>query len=120
MSSSLVPCSACHRHVRSTEGACPFCGARRGLVDPKRAAAVLLAGVAGVVGCGDATPEPNVPAASASGPATAVASAPPAPTAAPTATPTQTAEPAPTAEPRPVAEYGMPRPARPKYGMPPP
>jgi hypothetical protein len=27
MTSPLVPCRACDRHVRSTEPACPFCGA---------------------------------------------------------------------------------------------
>ena len=27
MNAPLVPCPSCQRHVRITEGACPFCGA---------------------------------------------------------------------------------------------
>ncbi len=29
MSATLAPCSSCHRHVRRTERACPFCGTLR-------------------------------------------------------------------------------------------
>jgi len=44
----LNPCRACHRHVRSEERSCPFCGARtpsllRGVRNVAAAAAILSA-----------------------------------------------------------------------------
>ena len=45
----MLPCHACHRHVRAVESSCPFCGARlaRG-VSPLRE----LVGVVGAIGVG--------------------------------------------------------------------
>jgi hypothetical protein len=68
MSSRLVPCSACDRHVRLSEEECPFCGAAMGVdgipqivARPKhrlgRAAlfafGAAAAGVVAIGGCGD-------------------------------------------------------------------
>ena len=67
--SELVPCSACSRHVRSTEAACPFC---RASFDPPTArapdelrspvrlsrAALALAGMAALSACGKSLEAP--------------------------------------------------------------
>ena len=57
----LVLCSACQRHVKKDEKACPFCGAqRRGLA----AKAGIVAGIAlglAVAGCENATPLYGLP-----------------------------------------------------------
>ncbi|MGE0327456.1 MAG: hypothetical protein AB7S68_34410, partial [Polyangiaceae bacterium] len=67
---TLVPCPACHRHLRHTETVCRFCSAE--LKAPRAtarsnaagaAAAIALAAAAASVGCGGATPEPEAPPA---------------------------------------------------------
>lgn len=68
---SLVPCTACARHVRATESACPFCGAAIALVAPREPApepadrllaraAIAFATATMVAACGktDAPPPP--------------------------------------------------------------
>jgi hypothetical protein len=58
----LVQCESCHRHVRESEEACPFCSARR---EARRRTALKLglAGAAGVammtigIGCAYGMPE---------------------------------------------------------------
>jgi hypothetical protein len=65
----LVPCTACSRHVRHAEVACPFCGASLCACTPSgtptgpresfqrlAAAAAVAAGVAAVTSCGSASP----------------------------------------------------------------
>ncbi|HQY65349.1 MAG TPA: hypothetical protein PK141_28340 [Polyangiaceae bacterium] len=82
---SFVPCPRCHRHVRSTETACVFCGVARA-----SQAAVLLSAAALAFGGCDPKPAaevPTPPAASASAP---VPSADPAPSSA-AVTPSATA-----------------------------
>lgn len=65
---SLVPCPSCSRHVRTTEGACPFCSAAlptdlssRAIGVPKvrlsRAAAFLFGATMSVTACGDDEPD---------------------------------------------------------------
>jgi hypothetical protein len=60
MAERLVSCEACLRHVRSSEVACPFCGAvvspgPQPTIEPFRrlaVAAAVAAGVAALTGCG--------------------------------------------------------------------
>lgn len=61
MSHSFSPCSACARHVRSTDARCPFCGGSRVVAQPlgriprmSRAAWLAVA----LVGCSQSTAEP--------------------------------------------------------------
>ncbi len=35
MAQALIPCATCHRHVRQSEHACPFCGAAVNAVAPR-------------------------------------------------------------------------------------
>jgi hypothetical protein len=63
MADQLIPCSACLRHVRRAEVACPFCGAAVSTApqpprEPFRrlaAAAAVAAGVAALTGCSDSS-----------------------------------------------------------------
>lgn len=52
----MIPCSGCHRHLRSSDDTCPFCGVRqRAERSPSAtlgAFALVAAGVLGTVGCG--------------------------------------------------------------------
>lgn len=69
----MSPCPACTRHIRVTEGACPFCGASlpaefAGQIAPDttrrlgRAAAYTFGAVLAVTGCGASTsPAPPPP-----------------------------------------------------------
>src|SRR5437763_8992659 len=87
--SHLRPCSSCERHVLSTSGVCPFCGATlatesRAAIDmPHLGRAALIAFAASVAACHDDTPQrPPVPQPEPTAQATASAT-----TAAPSATP---------------------------------
>ncbi|MBX3229933.1 MAG: hypothetical protein KIT84_26135 [Labilithrix sp.] len=66
----LVPCSACARHVRAGEPACPFCGAARvaqqlvaapSLPSGLSRAALLLASAAALAACGKEPAPPPKP-----------------------------------------------------------
>lgn len=129
----LVSCAACSRHVRSTESACPFCGAAREPIAPRETgvvvtsrAAFLAGGVAlaALAGCNStstssgtsgiaqpygAPPNPPQPVLDA-GP-------PPTPTTSASATPSATPSAKPTASSAPIATPNAPAPA---YGAPPP
>ena len=50
----LVVCSRCHRHLRRTERACPFCGQSRSSVSrlPAGGALALMVGLSATIGCG--------------------------------------------------------------------
>ncbi len=76
MTSPLVPCEACSRHVRAVETACPFCDAPRttshGPIAPPfgrplSRAAIVFATAAATTACGKTTtdvrppPDPNPP-----------------------------------------------------------
>jgi len=64
----LTPCVACHRHVATTEAACPFCG---GAIEAPRRASKLgrvsravvfasaAAAAAGGAGCGKKAKQPD-------------------------------------------------------------
>jgi hypothetical protein len=82
MNPTLVPCSACARHVRHPASSCPFCGsrievgARQARVVPRmgRAAMVAFGATALLAACGgggaaaaDQTTEPHVTAGDESG-----------------------------------------------------
>lgn len=68
----LAPCPSCHRHVRASEGACPFCAASLGAAVPVAGSAgrmargalfVFAASVAAsVAGCGGSTTDDPAPA----------------------------------------------------------
>ncbi len=49
----MTPCKVCHRHVRATDGKCPFCGTL--------AAAALAIGLAFFGACGGKTAAPSTP-----------------------------------------------------------
>ena len=49
----MTPCKVCHRHVRTTDGTCPFCGTL--------AAAALAIGLAFFSACGGKTAAPSTP-----------------------------------------------------------
>jgi hypothetical protein len=61
MAERLILCGACGRHMKSSEGQCPFCGetalrARPSVGEPflrMATAAAVVAGVASVTGCSD-------------------------------------------------------------------
>jgi hypothetical protein len=61
MAERLILCGACQRHMKSSEGQCPFCGetalrARPSVGEPflrMATAAAVVAGVASVTGCSD-------------------------------------------------------------------
>lgn len=124
MTSKLIPCGDCGRHVRSDEERCPFC---RAAISPSRAAltaAVALSAGLSLAGCGPREvaavyggpppPPPEVtavPSESASAPQRPAPSAPPAPTAQPALPKTVTP---PTKPPAPPPN------AVPAYGAPPP
>jgi hypothetical protein len=63
MAERLILCGACQRHMKSSEGQCPFCGetalrARPSVGEPflrMATAAAVVAGVASVTGCSDGT-----------------------------------------------------------------
>ena len=64
---TLVPCSACNRHARTTESACPFCGGALTRARPRRRADKRL-GRAGLViaslvlgACGSGQPQVEDP-----------------------------------------------------------
>jgi hypothetical protein len=115
---SFVPCPRCHRHVRSTEASCVFCGVGR----TSQAAALLSVAALALGGC-DPKPMPDLPstpATSASAPALPGPSAEPAPSSVavtPSATATADTPPpvAPIASgvgaqdppPRPAMRYGI-------------
>lgn len=65
----LAACSECGRHIRTTEAACPFCGAtasfetgdvRQPVGRPLTRAAILFASATAIAGCGKTTD--NLPA----------------------------------------------------------
>ncbi|MDO9019724.1 MAG: hypothetical protein Q8S73_41255 [Deltaproteobacteria bacterium] len=64
MSEALVPCPACHRHVRASEPACPFCAGRPSPTGARSAAWLLAsAALAGVLAHGapaEAQPSPRL------------------------------------------------------------
>lgn len=52
---TLVPCGACHRHIRN-DGACPFCGGEPGdeaprAISPRIARAAVILGMVSVSAC---------------------------------------------------------------------
>ncbi|MEO7112273.1 MAG: hypothetical protein ABI183_17640 [Polyangiaceae bacterium] len=107
----LTPCRSCHRHCRSTETSCPFCGIRHVAIG-----ASLLAIVSLAVACdGQAAQSPNsnvviptssaVASSGATTPDDAGGVAPVVPT--PTPTPTTTTTTPPDMH-RAVPMYGMP------------
>jgi hypothetical protein len=62
----LAPCTACRRHVRATEAACPFCGgsvgvARTALPETRLARASLAVFAIAVAGCTEPTREAASP-----------------------------------------------------------
>jgi hypothetical protein len=65
----LLPCAACARHVKSSDAACPFCGASMlGVASPATepfrrmaAAAAVTAGVVALTGCSSSS-SPSVSA----------------------------------------------------------
>ncbi len=68
----LVPCPSCHRHLRPTERACPFCASRLEPDALRTAAAAIALAVAAsaLTGCprtatkyGAPPPEPPAPTA---------------------------------------------------------
>lgn len=71
MTTGLVPCSACSRHVKTNEPVCPFCREPRLATAEPRAmdlsptaqglsrGALLLAGVAVIAACGKETAPPQ-------------------------------------------------------------
>lgn len=68
MAASLVPCSSCARHVRSSEEVCPFCRAVVTSASPRPSVsaetrrltrvAFALAGATALAGCGKETAAP--------------------------------------------------------------
>jgi hypothetical protein len=64
---ALVPCSSCHRHVRSDEAACPFCGGAPSIgPTPRspgarlsRSAAFAFASALSVAACGGEVAKPT-------------------------------------------------------------
>jgi hypothetical protein len=98
MSSALIQCESCKRHVFAQEAACPFCRAPLGGGGRGLAAVIVLSAGLSLAGCN--TPEaPSMPAYGV---------APPPLTAAPVTTATATATA--TAMPPPVPAYGGPPP----------
>jgi RNA polymerase subunit RPABC4/transcription elongation factor Spt4 len=57
MKVTLEPCARCHRHVRATEGACPFCEAppprerRVGWLGAALATGLTVSAASSLVGC---------------------------------------------------------------------
>ena len=101
---ALIPCPTCKRHLRPTDRvACPFCGARAGLVGVAAAVGIALSG------CGP-KPEAQAPLANEGDvqPGEADASVPPADPAEPT-DPGDPAPPPPDREPPVQPLYGVDR-----------
>jgi hypothetical protein len=62
----LAPCTACRRHVRATEAACPFCGgaigvARNVMPEGRLSRAGLAVFAMAIAGCTEPTREPASP-----------------------------------------------------------
>ena len=78
MATRLIPCPSCARHVRSSDAACPFCGAAtvqapapavsRGRLSRAAFIAVSAAGALAATDCGGSTASPE-PASDAAAPA---------------------------------------------------
>jgi len=74
MYTPLAPCPACHRHVRASDGSCPFCGTGLKVVATvpsavgRLARGALFAFASSVAACGGSTaPEPTTTSDTGSG-----------------------------------------------------
>jgi hypothetical protein len=128
----LAPCTACRRHVRATEAACPFCGgplgvARNAIPEGRLSRAGIAVFALAIAGCTEPTREAASPDPIAKPAADAGAVAQPTPTPTPIEDAGLVDDPGTM-----VAKYGAPPPPKPPkpppphvtpvpaYGLPPP
>ena len=86
----MLPCVACHRHVRPAATACPFCGAALAAAPATPPLPALLLGLAVLAACGGKDDGDTDATSTTASPTTSTTTDDPTTTAAPTTTPTTT------------------------------